>query len=65
VLIDRCPRCGWEGVWLPGGGVMCAEHGIFDEAGNLEREARRIAEAARIGAEWMALLLADDYPWPH
>jgi len=40
---DCCPVCECEAIWLPAGGVLCHEHGRFDEQGDALRERRRDA----------------------
>jgi len=62
VLIDVCPICRREGIHLPGGGVMCGDHGVFDAEHDRERFAIRRRRADRAAAESWALYCADDSP---
>lgn len=44
-MAELCPICDWELIWLPAGGVMCGEHGRYDEAGDAARDLARDAAA--------------------
>lgn len=48
----RCPACQWEGIELPDGGLLCAEHGRYDMA----RDNERLADLDRQAAEFAQLL---------
>lgn len=61
-LMDFCPVCDWEAIWLPAGGVACGEHGRFDVQGDARRDRERDIWAREMHRDAEALLFNSTGP---